>query len=121
MCCLDVYVHSTAQRQGVGAALFRLVCTAMGLDHPGRFAFDKPSAKMKPFLAKHFGLKGQDEQPNRFLVFDCFWGGPAPGPLYASECSGPLPPAAASASGSSSAPEQDTSACTAATPFSQVG
>ena len=81
-CCLDVYVHSTEQRKGVGANMFRLVCSALQIDHPGRLAFDHPSAKMLPFLAKHFNLSGDEEQPNKFLVFRCFWGGDAPSPLW---------------------------------------
>ena len=33
-------------------------------------AYDRPSAKMLPFLAKHFGLHDFIEQPNRFVIFN---------------------------------------------------
>ena len=35
-----------------------------------KLAYDRPSGKMLPFMAKHFGLKSYVPQTNNFVVFD---------------------------------------------------
>jgi len=72
LCVLDIYVHESAQRRGVGKALFDAMLEREGLP-PHKYAYDRPSAKMMPFLAKHFGLTAHNPQPNKFVVFDRFF------------------------------------------------
>ncbi|CAM9277673.1 unnamed protein product [Hapterophycus canaliculatus] len=67
-CLLDFYVHESVQRQGIGIDLFRSALKEERLT-PTEIAYDRPSPKLKPFLAKHFGLHNCLDQPNRFMVF----------------------------------------------------
>ncbi|KXS21322.1 DUF738-domain-containing protein [Gonapodya prolifera JEL478] len=66
---LDFYVREDYQRRGVGLALFAHALTAEGL-HPRHVCYDRPSPKLRAFLARHFGLTDGMVQPNNFLVFD---------------------------------------------------
>lgn len=52
---LDFYVHESVQRGGHGKALFDIMLRHTG-EHPRKFAYDRPSPKLKGFLAKHFNL-----------------------------------------------------------------
>lgn len=45
----------------------------LGVAHPSHLAFDKPSPKMLPFLAKHYAMVGGGDQPNKFAVFEGFY------------------------------------------------
>lgn len=36
---------------------------------PTGIAYDRPSSKLRAFLARHFGLRSPLDQPNRFMVF----------------------------------------------------
>ncbi|CAM9761924.1 unnamed protein product [Scytosiphon promiscuus] len=67
-CLLDFYVHESVQRKGIGLELFRSALKEERLS-PTEIAYDRPSPKLKPFLAKHFGLQNCLDQPNRFMVF----------------------------------------------------
>lgn len=69
-CVLDFYV--VAQRRGDGKRVFDAMCAAERAE-PREFAYDRPSPKMLPFLARHFGLTAFAEQPNNFVVFDAFF------------------------------------------------
>ena len=74
-CVLDFYVHESLQRKGVGKILFEAM-----LDHtnlpPNRFGYDRPSAKLLPFLARHYNLKSYVPQTNSFVVFNQYFTNP---------------------------------------------
>lgn len=71
-CVLDFYVHESAQRRGVGAALFAFFLRAEN-KHPARCAYDRPSTKLLAFLRKHHGLVKYQTQTNNFVVFDAYF------------------------------------------------
>merc|ERR1712146_175697 len=56
LCVLDFYVHESCQRKGLGRTLFDAVVEREGVD-AAHLAYDRPSAKMMPFLAKNYGLR----------------------------------------------------------------
>ena len=41
---------------------------------PARLGYDRPSAKLLAFCARHFGLTAFEPQANHFVLFDEFWG-----------------------------------------------
>jgi len=53
---LDFYVHESVQRGGHGKELFEKMLRNEGVE-PRKFAYDRPSPKLKGFLSKHYGLK----------------------------------------------------------------
>ena len=53
---LDFYVHESCQRQGIGKALFERMLAKENAE-PRKLAYDRPSAKLISFLAKHYNLK----------------------------------------------------------------
>ncbi|CAG9461051.1 unnamed protein product [Pedinophyceae sp. YPF-701] len=71
-CVLDIYVHESCQRQGVGRILFDAFLAAENQD-PACLAYDRPSPKLRPFLARHFGLASYVPQSNNFVIFDAFF------------------------------------------------
>mmetsp|Transcript_14472 Transcript_14472/g.29745 ORF Transcript_14472/g.29745 Transcript_14472/m.29745 type:complete len:191 (+) Transcript_14472:174-746(+) len=84
-CVLDFYVDESVQRGGWGRKLFDAMVEDLSMSDasqlksvptneiPGRLAYDRPSPKMIPFLAKHFGLTKIVEQSNNYIVFQPFW------------------------------------------------
>jgi len=68
LCVLDFYVHESAQRRGIGRALFQAMLGAEGTQ-PHRLAYDRPSPKLLGFMAKHYGLKAYVEQSNNFVAY----------------------------------------------------
>lgn len=85
ICLLDFYVCSTLQRHGCGITLFREFLSQMETRWAGseaekmgiRFgpeiiAYDRPSPKLLAFMAKHYGLRKPDLQPNRYTIFEGF-------------------------------------------------
>ena len=72
LCVLDFYVSETCQRQGVGLFLFNSMLEAEDA-HPGDLAYDRPSNKFVPFLAKHHALQRLVLQSNNFVVFENFF------------------------------------------------
>ena len=79
LCLLDVCVTPQQQRKGRGIALLRAAFQELGDVQASSVAYDRPSAKMLPFLAKHFALSRPMEQPNKFVIFPAFFGQPAQG------------------------------------------
>lgn len=53
---LDFYVHESVQRGGHGKDLFEKMLQNEGVQ-PRKFAYDRPSPKLKGFLSKHYHLK----------------------------------------------------------------
>lgn len=72
LCCLDFYVLAGAQRQGVGRQLFAAMLEVLDA-RPEAIAYDRPSPKLRAFLAKHCGLRAEVTQTNHFVVFDAFF------------------------------------------------
>ncbi|KAJ1636098.1 touch receptor neuron protein Mec-17-domain-containing protein, partial [Pavlovales sp. CCMP2436] len=72
MCCLDFYVLSDTQRQGVGRRLFEAMLEVTGA-RPDTLAYDRPSPKLRGFLRKHYGLANEVSQTNNFCVFEPFF------------------------------------------------
>lgn len=84
-CVLDFYVDESVQRGGWGRRVFDAMVSDLsrsggkafeglgGEEIAGRLAYDRPSEKMLPFLARHFGLTDIKEQSNNYLVFKGFW------------------------------------------------
>ena len=80
LCVLDFYVDENVQRGGWGRRIFEAMLGDLegmeGLElekNAGRLAYDRPSKKMKPFLAKHYGLGNFVDQSNNYVVFQPFW------------------------------------------------
>lgn len=72
LCILDFYVVEEMQRQGCGKALFDHMIHDLKL-RPAQLAVDRPSAKFKSFLRKHYGLVHTIPQVNNFVIFDGFF------------------------------------------------
>ena len=72
LCVLDFYVHESVQRGGHGKALFETMLKNENVN-PRKLAYDRPSAKLKGFVAKHYGLKSHVTQNNNFVVFDDYF------------------------------------------------
>jgi alpha-tubulin N-acetyltransferase 1 len=53
---LDFYVHESVQRGGHGKELFEKMLQTERVESR-KLAYDRPSPKLKGFLAKHYGLK----------------------------------------------------------------
>ena len=68
LCVLDVFVHQTRQRMGVGKMLFNAMLKREGLS-AAKLAYDRPSPKLLSFVAKHYQLKANTPQSNNFVVF----------------------------------------------------
>lgn len=73
VCVLDFYVHESCQRTGLGKLLFDTMLEQEGVS-AAQLAYDRPSPKFLPFLAKHFGLSRYQPQNNNFVVFDAYFG-----------------------------------------------
>lgn len=71
-CVLDFYVHESAQRRGIGGALFDHFLRHEN-KNPARLAYDRPSEKLFAFLAKNFSLTKYQPQTNNFVVFDAYF------------------------------------------------
>ena len=65
-CVLDFFIQD--QRRGNGIFLMQKILTSSPNLSPEKLAFDRPSAKLVPFLRKHFGLLDLVEQPNKFVI-----------------------------------------------------
>ncbi|KAG8461462.1 hypothetical protein KFE25_001066 [Diacronema lutheri] len=74
LCCLDFYVLDVMQRTGVGRQLFDAMLEVLGA-RAEAIAYDRPSPKLRAFLAKHFGLRAEVPQTNNFVVFEPFFRG----------------------------------------------
>ena len=53
---LDFYVHESMQRGGHGKDLFEFMLRHTKVP-PGKIAYDRPSAMLRGFLSKHYGLR----------------------------------------------------------------
>ncbi len=74
LCLLDFYVDRDRQRRGLGRIVFDHMLEERATQ-PGKLAFDRPSEKLLPFLAKHYGLaETPGEQSAKFAVFSEFFG-----------------------------------------------
>lgn len=71
-CVLDFYVSDAVQRRGIGKLLFDSLLRHQQLQ-PAHLAYDRPSPKLLPFLAKHYGLRSHVQQPNNFVIFDDYF------------------------------------------------
>ena len=56
LCVLDFYVHESVQRGGHGKELFEKMLKTENVQ-PRKLAYDRPSPKLKGFLAKHYNLR----------------------------------------------------------------
>jgi len=65
-CVLDFFIQN--QCRGNGNFLMQQILTSSPNLSPAKLAFDRPSAKLVPFLRKHFGLLDLVEQPNKFVI-----------------------------------------------------
>mmetsp|Transcript_29327 Transcript_29327/g.91149 ORF Transcript_29327/g.91149 Transcript_29327/m.91149 type:complete len:356 (+) Transcript_29327:152-1219(+) len=79
LCALDFYVHESCQRSGYGRKLFDAMLRHEGLQ-AAQLAYDRPSPKLKAFLAKHFGLARFRPQNNNYVIFDEYFECPRSGP-----------------------------------------
>mmetsp|Transcript_2614 Transcript_2614/g.7792 ORF Transcript_2614/g.7792 Transcript_2614/m.7792 type:complete len:585 (-) Transcript_2614:536-2290(-) len=71
-CVLDFYVHESCQRSGIGLALLERFLSDSGRT-AAMLAYDRPSPKLKAFLAKHFGLVKFVPQINNYVVYNDFF------------------------------------------------
>ncbi|KAJ3124371.1 Alpha-tubulin N-acetyltransferase 1 [Nowakowskiella sp. JEL0407] len=55
LCVLDFYVHESCQRKGYGKKLFEHMLKNED-QTPAQLAYDRPSAKFKSFLKRHYNL-----------------------------------------------------------------
>lgn len=69
LCVLDFYVSERCQRGGFGKEIFDAMLEVEQTS-AHRLAYDRPSGKLLPFLAKHFGLKSYVPQNNNYVVYD---------------------------------------------------
>ena len=69
LCVLDFF--TATNRAGHGISLFNHMLKCEGV-HPWNLAFDRPSAKMVSFLARHFSLRDGQLQANKFFLFPQF-------------------------------------------------
>lgn len=69
---LDFYVHESLQRGGHGRDIFMEMLKREGVQ-PSKLAYDRPSLKLKSFLAKHFNLTQFVSQNNNFVVYDDYF------------------------------------------------
>lgn len=72
VCALDFYVHESCQRNGYGRKLFEAMLSCEGLQ-AAQLAYDRPSPKLKAFLAKHYGLTRFRPQNNNYVIFDDYF------------------------------------------------
>jgi len=72
-CLLDFYIRTSHQRNGFGLALFQHMLDDQKKS-AAEVAYDRPSEKLYPFLAKHFDLHIYTPQPNRYVLFHDYWG-----------------------------------------------
>lgn len=86
LCVLDFYVHESCQRTGYGRRLFDTMLEQEGVA-AAQLAYDRPSPKLLPFLAKHFGLKKYQPQNNNFVIFDEFYARSSNEPRGSRSCS----------------------------------
>ncbi len=68
LCVLDFWVHDAHQRQGHGKRLLDAMLAREGVD-AAALAYDRPSAKFRGLLARHYGLQEHVPQMNHFVVF----------------------------------------------------
>ncbi|GMI27834.1 hypothetical protein TeGR_g5111 [Tetraparma gracilis] len=82
LCVLDFYVDGKVQRSGHGKAVFDLMlrdivergaANQSEAEAAALLAYDRPSPKMIPFLAKHYNLRDGYVQSNNYTVFPPFW------------------------------------------------
>lgn len=71
-CVLDFYVHESCQRSGIGRSLLETFLQESGKT-AAMLAYDRPSPKLKAFLAKHYGLVAFQPQSNNYVVFNEFF------------------------------------------------
>lgn len=72
VCVLDFYVHESFQRAGIGRSLFEAMLATQRVA-PAQLAYDRPSAQLLGFLAKHYGLRTNMLQANNFVIFSGFF------------------------------------------------
>ncbi|KAJ3357619.1 Alpha-tubulin N-acetyltransferase 1 [Allomyces javanicus] len=68
LCVLDFYVVEGRQRQGHGRTLFEAMLERENAS-PEDLAYDRPSPRMRAFLAKNYGLVEAHAQPNNYVLF----------------------------------------------------
>ncbi|KNE63909.1 hypothetical protein AMAG_08970 [Allomyces macrogynus ATCC 38327] len=68
LCVLDFYVVEGCQRQGNGKTLFEAMLERENAS-PKDLAYDRPSPRMRAFLAKNYGLVEAHAQPNNYVLF----------------------------------------------------
>lgn len=69
---LDFYVHESVQRGGHGRDIFNEMMKCERVE-ASKLAYDRPSLKLKSFLAKYFNLTKYVNQNNNFVVFDDYF------------------------------------------------
>ena len=72
-CLLDFYIRKSHQRHGFGVSLFKYMLEDQKKS-AAEIAYDRPSEKLYPFLAKHFDLQIYTPQPNRYVLYHNYWG-----------------------------------------------
>jgi alpha-tubulin N-acetyltransferase 1 len=60
------------QRGGHGKDIFERMLMVEGVE-PRKLAYDRPSPKLRGFLAKHYNLKNFVPQNNNYVVFDDYF------------------------------------------------
>uniref|UniRef100_A0A7S1I4R1 Alpha-tubulin N-acetyltransferase n=1 Tax=Eutreptiella gymnastica TaxID=73025 RepID=A0A7S1I4R1_9EUGL len=78
LCVLDIYVHETFQRGGIGKNLFEVMLASEQV-LPQKLGYDRPSPKLISFLKKHYGLAAYVPQANNFVVFNAYFDSHAAG------------------------------------------
>ena len=71
-CVLDIYVHESCQRMGIGKEIFNRFLLLENQE-PRKLAYDRPSPKLINFLKKHYELVRYIPQNNNFVIFDDFF------------------------------------------------
>ena len=70
---MDFFIEIEWQRRGLGIQLFRAMMEEVGIEKASQLGFDRPSAKMFPFLEKHFGLSEYVPQETNMVVFEDYF------------------------------------------------
>ena len=69
---LDIYVHESCQRTGIGKEIFEKFLNKEG-KQAEKLAYDRPSDKLLAFLRKHYKLAGYIPQNNNFVVYNQYF------------------------------------------------
>jgi len=72
LCVLDFYVVENHQRLGSGKHLFEFMLNNERVE-PRHLAIDRPSAKLRSFLRKHYYLEHTIPQINNYVIYTGFF------------------------------------------------